>query len=403
MILTGRIGRWLACILAATLLLSGVGREGAAAGSRLYEVFIDGKFGFIDQTGAMMTEPVFKAVRPSQDGMAAAELATGEWVFIDAAGGIATPPTPDIPGFYSEGLVAVKVDGLYGYMDKAGRMVIQPAYEQAFPFRAGRAMVVKDGAVGYIDAGGAVAERLPFLRPTGNKTDVVAESGAVLGQVYLEVWDESGDRIPFERDGKMGFLDRRGRVVIEPLYRPANQYGFRAGSFFNERIIPVSLNGKTGFIDREGRVAVDFIFDRAELFREGLSQVSKDGRHGFIDTDGKIVVALQFEFAEDFSEGLAAVRVDGRWGFIDKTGRMVIEPAYLGLMWGVPIRFREGLAVVRTEAGTGYINKANEFVVPPVYWHGDDFSGGLAKVYRKRSREFEYVNRQGGTVWPSGP
>lgn len=397
-----RLWRRAACYIVAGLLLGGVAQGGGAAGWQLFDVYVDGKYGLIDQSGAMVAEPQFTVVRPLGEGMIGAKLAaTGEWVCIDAAGDIVASTKSAIPAFFSDGLAPVKAGGLYGYMDRAGKVVIQPAFEQAFPFRDGRAMVVKDGFVCYINADGKVIERLPFLRPSGAKADCVTETGTVLGQVYLDFWEEGGDRIPFERGGKMGFLDRRGEVAIKPVYATANQYVFRPGSFFNEKIMPVRL-GRVGFIDRQGNLAVDFIFDRAEPFCEGLSAVGKDGRYGFIDSDGKIVVPLRYEYVENFSEGLAAVRVNGRWGFIDKTGRMVIEPAYLGLRWGVPMRFTEGLAVVRTEAGTGYINKANAMVVPPVYWHGDDFSGGLAKVYRKRSLEFEYVNRQGETVWPLG-
>ena len=400
----GRLSRglwWRAiCCLIAGLLLSGMTGGGSAAGWRLFDVYVEGKYGLIDQAGVMVVEPQFAAVRPLGDGMIGARLAsTGEWVCINEAGDFVALTGSEIPAFFSAGLAPVKSGGLYGYMNSTGKVVIRPSFEQAFPFREGRATVVKDGFVSYIDAGGKVLERLAFLRPAGTKADYIDQAGLVLGQVYLEFWTEGGGLIPFERDGKMGFLDQRGKVMIEPLYGTANHYVFRPGSFFNEKIMPVRLAGKAGFIDREGKIVVDFIFDRAEPFCEGLSAVSKDGRYSFIDSEGNIVVALQYEYVENFSEGLAAVKVAGRWGFIDKTGRMVIEPQYLGLMWGVPIRFTEGRAVVRTEAGTGYINKENEMIVPPVYWHGDDFDGGLAKVYRQRSLEFEYINRQGEIVW----
>jgi hypothetical protein len=46
---------------------------------------------------------------------------------------------------FSEGLVAVRVNGRVGFMDMAGNIVIEPKYDDAYPFSDGRAPVELKG------------------------------------------------------------------------------------------------------------------------------------------------------------------------------------------------------------------------------------------------------------------
>ena len=68
------------------------------------------------------------------------------------------------------------------------------------------------------------------------------------------------------------------------------------------------MASKYGFIDKSGKVVIEPQFDDADLFSEGLVLVEKDGKWGFIDKSGKVVIEPQFDDAEPFSEGLAKVR-----------------------------------------------------------------------------------------------
>ena len=65
---------------------------------------------------------------------------------------------------------------------------------------------------------------------------------------------------------------------------------------------------KYGFIDKSGKVVIEPQFDDVGPFSEGFAGVEKDGKWGFIDKSGKVVIEPQFDDAEPFSEGLAKVR-----------------------------------------------------------------------------------------------
>ncbi|MDR3566078.1 MAG: WG repeat-containing protein [Negativicutes bacterium] len=345
-------------------------------GGRLFSVINGHRAGFIDASGTVIIPLQFSDVREFAEGLAPAQAAdSGKW----------------------------------GYIDRTGAFVIPPQYKMAFPFSEGLAEVwLEPSGGGYIDDtgqmvingnGGRVSGGLVFIRAKDN-TIVTDKNGVKLFEAPGEAWLVSDGRIAFIENGKMGFMDRAGKVVIRPTYHRVIYWRDRE---FEEQITPVSIDAgggksKYGFIDRTGKTVVDFQFDWAEQFFEGLAMVSKDGKHGYVNTAGEVVISLQFDLADHFAEGLAAVAVNGRWGFIDKQGRMVIAPQYLPRMWGSPMLFSDGLAAVRTDTGTGFINKAGEMVVPAVYRSVEDFSGGLARV-----RPFDpttYVNRWGEVVWP---
>jgi hypothetical protein len=87
----------------------------------------------------------------------------------------------------------------------------------------------------------------------------------------------------------------------------------------------VRIGNKRGFIDKTGKVVIEPQFDGAESFSEGLAAVKvggvngNGGKYGYIDRMGKFAIALQFDEAASFSEGLAAVKVGNKWGYIGKS------------------------------------------------------------------------------------
>ena len=52
---------------------------------------------------------------------------------------------------------------------------------------------------------------------------------------------------------------------------------------FSGDLFPVKQNGKYGYIDKTGKVIIEPRFDFADKFYEGFARVSVDGKEGFID------------------------------------------------------------------------------------------------------------------------
>jgi hypothetical protein len=110
-------------------------------------------------------------------------------------------------------------------------------------------------------------------------------------------------------------------------------------------LYPVKKDGKHGFINRQGQVIIDFEFDYAFPYSEGLAQIFYQGKCGFIDLQGNLVIPPQFVYARAFSEGRAAVTMNEGIGYIDYSGEIVIPPQYFSAF-----DFENGLSRVQPTA-----------------------------------------------------
>jgi hypothetical protein len=230
---------------------------------------------------------------------------------------------------------------------------------------------------------------------------------------------------PVEKNGKWGFIDRTGKIVIPLQFDGANE--------FHEGLALVTAGGKRLFIDTTGHVVITPQFDIVDNFSEGLAAVnigqtripnlgliSNPGKWGYIDQTGKLVIPLKFTHAEDFSEGLAGVRDGDRGGFIDHAGKFVFDvplDVTLGFhegMVGVLLRgtvtyfdrtgkkiptpvdygpksnsFFEGLVPISIKGKWGFMDRTGKLAIGPQFEDAEDFSEGLAPI-KVRSPE---------TVW----
>lgn len=335
----------------------------AVAGKRVPNT--NGRWGFIDETGKYVIEANFVMARPFSEGLAAVVFKENESAnrtvgYIDQSGRVVIPPQfsgeggPSVRGF-SEGLAAVEVfkdRQKWGYIDKSGKFVVEPQFVAAGPFSQGRAMV-------------GIAE------PS---------------------WSS---------DYKWGFIDKEGHWIAKPQYQSAGE--------FSEGLAPVLTNDKVGFIDLQGQIVIEPQFD-------------PDGSGGCVQF-GRVA-------ASRFSEGLAAAQLKKNewgkeWGYIDRGGNWVIQPAF-----ACAAPFSEGLALVgvREAEGAwhyGYIDKTGAVVIKPQFSEASSFAGKLAHVtigmteeevltkalnskkpeaevekeLAKFKQKYAYIDRTGKIVW----
>ncbi|HEX6182285.1 MAG TPA: WG repeat-containing protein [Pyrinomonadaceae bacterium] len=144
-------------------------------------------------------------------------------------------------------------------------------------------------------------------------------------------------------------------------------------------------DGKAGYIDREGRVVIEPQFDGdsnyAGAFHDGLMEVGVSSGE-YVDVTGKTVIKDELYRGWQFSDGLAAALKEdgGKWGYIDPTGKFAISPRFQGYPGGYVSPFSEGRAWIEVAGRYGFIDKTGEFVVRPVFLHAESFRDGMARV-----------------------
>ena len=67
--------------------------------------------------------------------------------------------------------------------------------------------------------------------------------------------------------------------------------------FSDNQIYAKSKDGKWGFVDKSGNVVVDYIYDKAaDLNSYGYAGIELDGKWGVVDTSGKVIVEPTYTF-----------------------------------------------------------------------------------------------------------
>ena len=156
-------------------------------------------------------------------------------------------------------------------------------------------------------------------------------------------------------------------------------------------------DGKFGYIDQNGEMIIPPQFERALGFVEGLGRVGIGDKHGYIDETGSFVIPLKFDEAHPFSEGLAGARIGEKFGFIDKTGAFAIPPRFDNVE-----HYSEGIAAVMVDDRWGYVDRKGDFIAEPRFHTCWPFSNGVAPVMG--DRKCGYIDRTGKPIyfWETG-
>ena len=305
-------------------------------------------WGLLGDDGAVVLAPVAVAVRDMVDGRAAVERAAGRWNLITRDGAMLLDDDADGCGTFGDGLCPVRRGALWGYVDRDGGWAIEPRFADATAFAGGLAAVTEPGAGGW---------------------RLLARDGRLLGDArYAEVGACRDGLARVAIDGRWGFVDPAGAVVVPPRFDHADD--------FHDGRASVRAGDAWTWIDRAGALLGEPRFDRAFDFRGGVGLYQRGAFYGFVAASGE-VIADGFEDAGALIEGRAAICQRARWGFLDGTGAVVVRPRYTRVL-----AFSEGLAAVRAAGAWGFIDAAGAPVIPPTLGTCGPFHDGRARVTR---------------------
>jgi len=302
-------GKWGAVDGAGRVIVPVEFRHVRTAGDAVLVTDKRGHLGVMDRRGHLLFRLLAERVgRGFSEGLLAVRR-DGKWGYVDRSGKAVIDHQFDSAGEFSEGLAGVSTGGLYGYIDRSGRVAIDLKFADARPFSGGMARVRTGGGWGCIQRDGKVA-----IRP---KYDFI---GPFAGGVVSRITGSAGRRGPRRQ------TDRSWGDLTDVL-RPD--------------LAVVELWGKWGTIDRQGKLRtparLDWYILRTQglVFSEGRARIVCEGKVGYVGTGGRIAIRPRFDMAEPFSGGLARVMVWDRsqgkrplaqWGYIDRCGEWVWKP-----------------------------------------------------------------------------
>lgn len=229
-----------------------------------------GKVGFFDVQGNLLTPPIFDQAKPFSGGLAAVNDGHG-WGFIDGTGKVVIKPHFQAVGNFSEGKAFFKSADATGFIDSSNKILFSCTADSARDFHEGRCMIIQNRKIGYID----------------DKGTVIVAPGYDDGGAF------SSGVAPVKSRTLWGFIDQDGKMVIEPSFEgvtsvrsPGEEVGFSEG------LCPVKKNGKWGFINPQGQLVIAAEFETTGNFKNGIAPVRKDRKTWYIDPAGNPVSTL---------------------------------------------------------------------------------------------------------------
>jgi hypothetical protein len=305
--------------------------------------FPGGLCGAVRRDGSVAVPPRYDWVGTFSGGRAAVRTG-GLYGFVDERGREIVPPRYRIVGDYRYGFAQVDIDGKSGLIDRDGKLAIEPRYGFIQAVAPDRFHVSDKRPLGEtIDAddssnlrsepfdGGRV-----FGAPAG--TGIIDHNGQWIEPPGTRIFDpdESSIRIVAGKDG-WGLQRSNGSWMARPQ--------FHVVDVLSDGLARVRVSGKIGFIDRSGQFVIDPVFDEAWAFTPGFAStpVRQGSSAGAIDRTGAWLFRID-------ADGLRrAVAVDGgtqfgwhfprhtsfvsrelvrRWGLLDLDGHVLLEAQF---------------------------------------------------------------------------
>ena len=198
---------------------------------------------------------------------------------------------------------------------------------------------------------------------------------------------------PVQRDGKWGWIDRTGALVIPCEWEEVSR-------FSESGLASAKRGGKWGWIDRTGALAIPCDWEMADEFdSSGWARVHRGDKWGFVTLSGKPAIPCEWDGLFQFDKhGWARAERNGLWGWIDRT-----EATMLPFVWQQAADFDEhGHAWVhRPDAFNyqGFLDRAGREVTPCIFdWVLTDGHGFMHAELRGR---YEIRDPQGHLIWKS--
>lgn len=323
---------------------------------------------------------------------------SGLWGFINEDGVEMIEPVYAEVNYFSEGLAAVSKNEKYGYVNKSGKVMIPFMWDDAEAFKNNCAVVSKENKFGLINKSGEFLIPLEYEELTepvedicvvmnNEKSGYIDRNGNLLTKLSFDMAADFHDGFAIvEIDELYGLIDSKGNLVFDADYEHL--------SWASNDLLKVGNNGMWGLINRVGEQILAINYDAIGDFHDGLALVARNSKCGFVDSKGKIIIPLNYRFAENlltnaaFSNGYAVIGIKGKNIVLDTMGVRIQFPGYENT--GRP---SEGLIPVQKNRKWGYVDYHGKLKIPCTFQDAYAFNNSGAVV--KSDQQLGIINSEG--------
>lgn len=275
----------------------------------------EGKYGIVDYSNTQILEAKYDSIEKIYGNDMYVVTVSGKQKVVNKSGDdVLTTGFDSIKQILAnqENAVIFAKSNKCGVMNTNGEVLIDAQYDSLEETKIGMFIASKDGKYGIIN--NKKEEKLPFEYTSltfSEKADLyVAEDSNFNDKILNSNLEVKATGILLELNENKGYLKLR----INDDYK---YYNFKfeekqEADIFSTRTLFLSKkDGKYGFVDKNGKVVVDYIYDDAmEQNDYGYAAVKKDGKWGSIDSKGNIVQEPTYNL-DDY----LLIDFIGRWHF----------------------------------------------------------------------------------------
>lgn len=349
-----------------------------------------------------------------------------KWGYIDRSGKMVIQPKyEDAQDFQDNGLAIVGMHGNYGLIDRSDRYVVSPIYQSISPFSEHRAIVIDHQGFKMIDEQGNVLTRraYPYIaevkegRAVYYVTGQGSGDGAASRYGYLDA--DGREVIPAQYEEANDFADGKAVVKIKDNhYALIDLQGRRLANYSFAYVGPLGegmlafqqgQNGKYGYIDEQGNMVIPPTYTMAFPFHHGRAIVNTaedyKSKYGVIDPHGKWIIQPEYNDIRDLNEDRFALGraiepdqpyIGSIYAIADWEGKRLSDFMYRDVS-----DYKHGLASVYDGKQTYFIDRTGEPApgYPRVNGSGSLTlePGGVIKAMV--DQRLSYLDQSGRVIW----
>ena len=273
----------------------------------------NGKYGVVDYSENVVIEPIYDGMEKVYGNDYYVAKKANKQILVQKGGTeVKSFDYDEIKGILSNidnGIIYTK-NNKYGIAKITGESVIAVTYEDLKEAKSGIFIAKKDGKYGIIDISNNTKIEFKYKSISyDEKADIyIAETEDFNNDIIDNTFAIKQSGILINIDDEKGYIELRQGEEYK-------YYNFKfeeknVKDIFTSNTLYLSRkNGKYGFIDKNGKVVVDYIYDDATEQNEyGYASIKKDGKWGSIDNKGNIVQEPTYNLDE-------YLKIDfiGRW------------------------------------------------------------------------------------------
>ena len=251
----------------------------------------NGNSGVMSTSKTVILEPKYKEIKFLNSAEVFAANIDGKWNLINKKGEVLNSTYDDYT--FSKGdYVIVKQGDRYGIITTAGEVKIEPTYEELNYAFSIYYIAKQEGKYGVINTDNTTLISFEYENMVywDEKEIIIADRSATVTALFDNNLAEKLNGIfVFEKDYIKARMDGQDKYYTYKFEEKKAQDVLTKNTLFVSK-----KDGKYGFVDKEGNVVVDYKYDEAkEQNSYGYAAIKLNGLWGSIDKGGKIVLQPQ--------------------------------------------------------------------------------------------------------------